>query len=235
MMKAGDTQNQENQHTPEETRDGGQVKNVKVVMLDSESVISPPVVREKTEEKPRGTDFPAFENQKFSRSSFLFGKNAYLFAAGLVLFLSGVLVAALLFNRQQTGEQQPSKTIAVKPETPVQTQPPILQEQASDTNEISESQEPSESVSTKKPSIISTTNLPVARTENVSENAVTSSNNPQTAVVADGKTQAELNASLDNLIDATNNRNVGKQMDYYAPKVDAFYLSRNATSKDVRE
>lgn len=48
-------------------------------------------------------------------------------------------------------------------------------------------------------------------------------------------THAELRASLNEWIAATNARDVGKQMTFYAPNVEAFYLSRNATRAAVRE
>ncbi|MDQ3181243.1 MAG: nuclear transport factor 2 family protein, partial [Acidobacteriota bacterium] len=50
----------------------------------------------------------------------------------------------------------------------------------------------------------------------------------------DSTTQAELNSSLDKWISATNARNVDQQMKYYAPKVDAYYQSRNASQDAVR-
>lgn len=46
--------------------------------------------------------------------------------------------------------------------------------------------------------------------------------------------QAELSASLDKLMVATNARDVDQQMNYYAPKVDAYYLARNASQATVR-
>lgn len=48
-------------------------------------------------------------------------------------------------------------------------------------------------------------------------------------------TRAELRASLNEWIAATNARDVGKQMTFYAPNVEAFYLSRNASRAAVRE
>lgn len=48
-------------------------------------------------------------------------------------------------------------------------------------------------------------------------------------------TRAELRASLNEWIAATNARDVGKQMTFYAPSLEAFYLSRNASRAAVRE
>src|SRR5687768_11080039 len=51
---------------------------------------------------------------------------------------------------------------------------------------------------------------------------------------ADAGTQGELRAALGGWLAATNSRDVGRQMSYYAPRVEAFYLSRNATRDAVR-
>lgn len=51
---------------------------------------------------------------------------------------------------------------------------------------------------------------------------------------ADSKTEAELNSSLDKWLTAANARNVNKQMDFYAPKVDAYYTTKNVTPEAVR-
>ena len=53
--------------------------------------------------------------------------------------------------------------------------------------------------------------------------------------VAGQGTQAELRSALDGWIAATNARDVGRQMTFYAPNVEAFYLSRNASREAVRE
>lgn len=47
--------------------------------------------------------------------------------------------------------------------------------------------------------------------------------------------RTELNAKLDDWIAATNERDVEKQMEYYAPTVESFYLARNASQNQVRQ
>jgi len=49
-----------------------------------------------------------------------------------------------------------------------------------------------------------------------------------------GNEQTELNSSLDEWITATNARDVERQMDYYAPKVNAYYRTQNASPELVR-
>ncbi|MEP6923331.1 MAG: serine/threonine-protein kinase [Pyrinomonadaceae bacterium] len=66
---------------------------------------------------------------------------------------------------------------------------------------------------------------------------VTVATNNQTQLREDGKfsnSQAELNTSLDKWIVATNARDVNQQMNYYAPKMNAYYLARNASLETVR-
>jgi ketosteroid isomerase-like protein len=46
--------------------------------------------------------------------------------------------------------------------------------------------------------------------------------------------QGELREALGGWLAATNSRDVGRQMSYYAPTVEAFYLSRNAPRESVR-
>lgn len=54
------------------------------------------------------------------------------------------------------------------------------------------------------------------------------------AVEADPATQGELRSALGEWVAATNARDVGRQMNFYAPTVDAFYLSRKASRAAVR-
>ena len=57
---------------------------------------------------------------------------------------------------------------------------------------------------------------------------------PEAGTEADVSTQGELRAALGEWLAATNSRDVGRQMSFYAPTVEAFYLSRNAPREAVR-
>jgi ketosteroid isomerase-like protein len=48
-------------------------------------------------------------------------------------------------------------------------------------------------------------------------------------------TRAELRSSLEEWVAATNARDIERQMSFYAPTVEAFYLARNASRAAVRE
>jgi ketosteroid isomerase-like protein len=54
------------------------------------------------------------------------------------------------------------------------------------------------------------------------------------AVEADRGTQDQLRSALGEWLAATNSRDVQRQMQFYAPTVDAFYLSRNTSREAVR-
>lgn len=49
-----------------------------------------------------------------------------------------------------------------------------------------------------------------------------------------GDVQGELRSALGGWLAATNERDVGRQMSFYAPTVEAFYLARNTTRESVR-
>jgi len=54
------------------------------------------------------------------------------------------------------------------------------------------------------------------------------------AAVVEAGAQGELRSALGEWLAATNSRDVGRQMSFYAPRVEAFYLSRNASRDAVR-
>ncbi len=60
------------------------------------------------------------------------------------------------------------------------------------------------------------------------------SNNESAERSATGEDHTKLNSSLDQWITATNARDVERQMSYYAPKVNAYYQTRNASPETVR-
>lgn len=56
----------------------------------------------------------------------------------------------------------------------------------------------------------------------------------QTSSANGASTQAALNSALDDWVTATNNRDVKKQMSFYAPKVGTFYRDRNVSRDEVQ-
>jgi len=61
-----------------------------------------------------------------------------------------------------------------------------------------------------------------------------SPNPPARAAVRESGSADTLRAALDQWINATNRRNIEKQMSFYMPELKAFYLSRNASRNSVR-
>lgn len=74
-----------------------------------------------------------------------------------------------------------------------------------------------------------------AQPATIDESAESAAGSNEKDTEAAPDTRAELRASLNEWIAATNARDVGRQMTFYAPNVEAFYLSRNATRAAVRE
>lgn len=77
------------------------------------------------------------------------------------------------------------------------------------------------------------------RQESLTDNTLVKQNAPIKETTTpeksdNGTSQAELNNSLEKWITATNARDVDRQMSYYAPKVNAYYLSRNTSQDAVR-
>lgn len=85
----------------------------------------------------------------------------------------------------------------------------------------------------KSPPIAAETRQTAATKENpVPTTGENGANGRQTAPST--AAQAELTASLGNWVTATNSRDVNKQMNFYAPTVNSFYRTRNASQADVR-
>lgn len=177
------------------------------------------------------------------------------FAAGiglLGLLLVSLFLGAFLYNRNQPEQPVISETTPPSAAPPVSPAPQDSPELSETKNETAEKLPPAAPETTTSapdakipaPTISEKTSVttpderagqtppaesakPVAP---IREQAV--SVEPETE--ADGKPQAELNNALNELISATNSGNVEQQMNYYAPKLDAYYLSRNASQNAVR-
>ena len=57
---------------------------------------------------------------------------------------------------------------------------------------------------------------------------------PAGAGFDEGRERAELRAALGGWVEATNARDVGRQMSYYNPRLEAFYLTRDTPASSVR-
>jgi cytoskeletal protein RodZ len=210
------------------------VKQINVVMLNSESVISPAVAEDTRKTYSNAPNFTnsSHENQK-SRQP-LFAKRTLFISAGILALLSFAALGALFFNNQKesplVSQQIPPDTSNVPAVSQASSQPQPASEKSNDadiavrpdTSKIKES----------APVIIK--NSSTAETKrDVQSPALEKPQLPPAEV--DGNTQTELNASLNEWVDATNTQNVDQQMTYYAPKLNSFYRSRNASINAVRD
>jgi ketosteroid isomerase-like protein len=230
-MKAEEMQNPDVKLT-----DAGKVKQINVTMLDSESLISPPVAREARESQQVKQDFSAvhYPNQNARHSSN--GKRTLLAAAGIIILLCAGIFAALFFNRREqpaVSQQTTPETSVVKTDVKTEAEIPSSSQPILETSKDSKATTQTDSVKTEDSATVLTKNNP-SSIQPKSEIQSSTFEKPQT-YEADGNTQADLNASLSDWISATNERNVEKQMTYYAPKVNSFYRARNASVKAVRD
>ncbi|HXH70401.1 MAG TPA: protein kinase [Pyrinomonadaceae bacterium] len=175
--------------------------------------------------------------------------------ASLLVLLASVLFGVLLYNRQhQPSAVQP--TIARTSPVSSTSQP---QETVSDTsNDTTESDvagiEKSASAAIEKsPAVVSKRENQLREDKPTTDKAAQQNKSPknQTArensaatqtdggtrsrvVSADGTAQTELSTSFDRWVTATNARNVEQQMNYYAPKLNSYYRTRNVSPESVR-
>lgn len=223
--------------SPDEESLPAKAKEINVSMLDSELVVSPPVVRDAPDmysTMPAQADL----HIKNPKSRQPLPANRVFMGLGLLALLGFVALGAFLIgSRYSSQEQSPavsrppsSDTTNITAVSQPSTEPQTVFKQNNDTEidlqPVNPTVEESSSVVTKNP----------ARTEIKREiqNTVYEKPEIEPIVKPDGKTEAELNASLNEWIDATNEKNVERQMTYYAPKLNSFYLWRGASINEVR-
>lgn len=164
-----------------------------------------------------------------------------LVGAGLIVVLIAVILGAFLYNRMQHPAASEQVTTAAAP--------PTTQTASNPTNNTAQTTQPDAAAKNSAPIAVEKIPLTTAskRPDQTPPQTTTAINNAarqkesvqeQAAVnqppPADGKPQTELNSALDSWISATNSRNVDQQMNYYAPKLNAYYLTRNASQGAVR-
>jgi len=180
---------------------------------------------------------------------------------GLAALLAFAGLAAFVYNKQFSESPEPQQPIAAA--TAQTSQPEVADSVRSDTlpavsdSDASESEELSPLPIEESPLQVrkgdeknqprqdsQTDNTLVKQNAPVKEKTapeksssvsteIAGQNRPR-VVSNDGTSQAELNSSLNKWITATNARDVDGQMSYYAPKVNSYYLSRNASQDAVR-
>lgn len=158
----------------------------------------------------------------------------------LSLLIVSLVLGAFLYNRNQ--QEQPVISETSPPASSAPQDSTIVSETKNKTAESNQPAAP-ETI-TSAPNIsektdVTTPDRRAGQTPPAESAKKNAPNREQVASVeppirADGKPQAELNTALNKLISATNSGDVEQQMNYYAPKLDAYYLSRNASQNAVR-
>ncbi|MBA4183677.1 MAG: protein kinase [Acidobacteria bacterium] len=188
-------------------------------------------------------------------------RQSLFIGAGLAALLAFVGLGAFLYNKQFSESSTPQQPIAAAPAQTSQpeeadsvrsdTLPAVSDSDASESEELSplpieesplQVRKRDEKNQPRQESL--TDNMLVKQDAPVKEKTAPEESSPVSAEIAgqnrprvvsnDGTSQAELNASLNKWITATNARDVDGQMNYYAPKVNSYYLSRNTSQDAVR-
>lgn len=201
-------------------------KQVNPVMLDSESIISPPIaenIREASPIRPQLMDSgDSVQNLRQPLSA----NRTLIVGTGFIALLCLVLLGALFFRQQET----PVVSQEMSPDTPNVSSV----EQPETTSGKDPEELPSNETKLKESSAVTAEKSPSAKLKPRDISNSAAPENSRQPVSTDTDTQAELNASLNEWINATNARNINQQMAYYAPKLNSFYRKRNASLSDVR-
>jgi hypothetical protein len=218
------------------------VKEVNVSMLDSELVISPPVAQDSPEIYST-TSNQADLHHNNPKSSQPLSTNRLFMGLGLLALLSFVALGAFLlgnrYNRHDEEQpsivSQPASTDAINAPSSVSQSSPDQQQPVSENSNKTEIAVRPDNPSGNESSPVAVKNPSVVETKREAQNSVFEKPQTEPAAQLDGNTEAELNTSLNQWIDATNEKNVEQQMTYYAPKLNSFYRARGASINDVRD
>ncbi len=200
---------------------------------------------------------PIFVNSSGeNRARHLPTSRPFFIGASLLVLLASVLLGVLLYNRQHQPSTVEPTSSQLLPASSSASQPQeTVFDTSDDTTEsdVAEIEKSAPDAIEKSPAVVSkresqsreeipTTDKAAKRNESTKnqtarENPAATESDGGTRsriVSANGNAQTELSTSLDRWVTATNSRNVEQQMNYYAPKVDAYYSRRNASPESVR-
>ncbi len=235
-------------------------KAIAVAAVDSGTAF-PPIVNSENVQKTPSSAPPIFEhltNENRPSRQFIPNGRPLLVGAGLLALLASIGLGMFLYNqRQQTSEPTiaDAAPISTASQVPTPTSSVIVETTAVEPADESEIETDAPIIAANQPAnVAKRENQIQPREENPAENTapqLTESIKNQTVreqsaentraentqprnVKADGNDQTALNASLNEWVTATNDRDIERQMNYYAPKVNAYYRTRNASPDAVR-
>ncbi len=175
--------------------------------------------------------------QRPSRTS----RSAFV-AAGLAAVLISVLLGTFLYNRMQhspVSEQAktaapPAQTASDPTSNTGETAEKILPDTPKTRSSTPDAIEKKPLTASKSPDQpLSKKTITANETARRNEPAQKQTSGEKSSATNDNP-QTELSSALSNLISATNSRDVKRQMNYYAPKLNAYYLTRNTSQDAVR-
>ena len=143
-----------------------------------------------------------------------------VFACVLAGLAGGLLGGVALMKYQSSKSRSESAAAPTRPESSQETPPAPVEQQSKADAQPADNQQTEVSQTTTDGAQPATDDVGGADSR---------------VEVAGQGASAELRSALDGWIAATNARDVGRQMTFYAPNVEAFYLSRNASREAVRE
>lgn len=149
-----------------------------------------------------------------------------IIVAALLFGLAVGAFGSMLFMRQRSDSRQP----AASTQTAQHQQPAQAQEEvpASIPLETKEQTAQADAQQQQKRAADS------AQTQGDAQEEVREIAKPEVAVAPNNEDWAALRGALNEWVAATNARDINKQMSFYNPTVNAFYLSRNTSREEVR-
>ncbi len=230
-----------------------------IIAAASETDFSPVINVEDTRKpQPSASNFSYLNGENRAPHQHTPTGRPLLIGAGLLALLAAVGLGMFLYSRQQSSEpaiadatsipsasQLPKPNTNVSDETIASAQPevtgiedtaPIVTEKPSVTAAKRENQiQPREENLTNEIAAQPNESIQNQPTrETVAEEIEPEGKNQPRQATEDGSEQTKLNASLNEWIGATNDRDIERQMNYYAPKVNAYYRTRNVSPEAVR-
>ncbi len=147
-----------------------------------------------------------------------------IIVAALLFGLAVGAFGSMLFMRQRSDSRQPPASTQTAPQQPVQTQEVVPASIPLETQE----QTAQPDVQQQKRAVDS------AQAQGNTQEEVREIAKPEVAVAPNNEDWAALRGALGEWVAATNARDINKQMSFYNPTVNAFYLSRNTSREEVR-
>jgi hypothetical protein len=241
-FRSGSEHNRNFDHRGQE-KDQGIVdkRKMDVAMLASESLISPVAPGYEPAKLPVNASNFAVKSQMAKKriGSLLDGNRQLIFGLLIGFVLASISLAAFLYIRdddkaltRQTNSNVPD--VATTTETVPVANPEVERVSASPAGETERNEsKPLENIPDRSQVRPSNNRSRTKQNDFVKELPLERTNEAPASLNPEDQTQ--LSATFNNLIKATNDRDVDQQMVYYAPQVKSYYRARNASPHQIRD